>query len=93
MVFVGGFNRFELFSPMISDTFVAFFKINFLADILLLGVGSGPALICRFPRLIPVPMVGFKELLRRLKIQEQMNKQHQTRLDVSHTLQRSHTVV
>uniref|UniRef100_A0AAR2IJX6 54 kDa nucleoporin n=1 Tax=Pygocentrus nattereri TaxID=42514 RepID=A0AAR2IJX6_PYGNA len=33
-------------------------------------------------RLIPVPMVGFKELLRRLKIQEQMTKQHQTRLDI-----------
>lgn len=34
-------------------------------------------------RLIPVPMVGFKELLRRLQIQEQMTKQHQTRVDVS----------
>lgn len=34
-------------------------------------------------RLIPVPMVGFKELLRRLKVQDQMTKQHQTRLDVS----------
>lgn len=34
------------------------------------------------PRLIPVPMVGFKELLRRLKVQDQMTKQHQTRLDV-----------
>ncbi|KAJ8286654.1 hypothetical protein GJAV_G00041620 [Gymnothorax javanicus] len=33
-------------------------------------------------RLIPVPMVGFKELLRRLKIQEQMTKQHQTRVDI-----------
>lgn len=33
-------------------------------------------------RLIPVPMVGFKELLRRLKVQDQMTKQHQTRLDV-----------
>uniref|UniRef100_A0A8C9SDU0 54 kDa nucleoporin n=1 Tax=Scleropages formosus TaxID=113540 RepID=A0A8C9SDU0_SCLFO len=33
-------------------------------------------------KLIPVPMVGFKELLRRLKIQEQMTKQHQTRLDI-----------
>ncbi|XP_041107115.1 nucleoporin p54-like isoform X1 [Polyodon spathula] len=32
--------------------------------------------------LIPVPMVGFKELLRRLKIQEQMTKQHQTRMDI-----------
>jgi len=29
-----------------------------------------------------VPMVGFKELLRRLKVQDQMTKQHQTRLDV-----------
>lgn len=28
-------------------------------------------------------MVGFKELLRRLKVQDQMTKQHQTRLDVS----------
>lgn len=36
-----------------------------------------------FSRLIPVPMVGFKELLRRLQIQEQMTKQHQTRVDVS----------
>lgn len=35
------------------------------------------------PRLIPVPMVGFKELLCRLQIQEQMTKQHQTRVDVS----------
>lgn len=35
-----------------------------------------------FFRLIPVPMVGFKELLRRLKVQDQMTKQHQTRLDV-----------
>ncbi|XP_072570737.1 nucleoporin p54 isoform X3 [Paramormyrops kingsleyae] len=33
-------------------------------------------------RLIPVPMVGFKELLRRLKIQDQMTKQHQTRVDI-----------
>ncbi|KAM9306715.1 nucleoporin p54 [Pholidichthys leucotaenia] len=33
-------------------------------------------------KLIPVPMVGFKELLRRLQIQEQMTKQHQTRLDI-----------
>uniref|UniRef100_A0A4W3H6W0 54 kDa nucleoporin n=1 Tax=Callorhinchus milii TaxID=7868 RepID=A0A4W3H6W0_CALMI len=32
--------------------------------------------------LIPVPMVGFKELLRRLKFQEQMTKQHQSRLDI-----------
>lgn len=37
-------------------------------------------------RLIPVPMVGFKELLRRLKAQDQMTKQHQTRLDVSFLL-------
>lgn len=36
-----------------------------------------------FSRLIPVPMVGFKELLRRLQIQEQMTKQHQTRVDAS----------
>lgn len=28
-------------------------------------------------------MVGFKELLHRLQIQEQMTKQHQTRVDVS----------
>lgn len=28
-------------------------------------------------------MVGFKELFRRLQIQEQMTKQHQTRVDVS----------
>ncbi|XP_051960913.1 nucleoporin p54-like [Xyrauchen texanus] len=33
-------------------------------------------------KLIPVPMVGFKELLRRLKVQDQMNKQHQTRVDI-----------
>ncbi|KAM8939712.1 nucleoporin p54 isoform 2-T2 [Pelodytes ibericus] len=33
-------------------------------------------------RLIPVPMVGFKELLRRLKVQDQMTKQHQSRLDI-----------
>uniref|UniRef100_W5M8N8 54 kDa nucleoporin n=1 Tax=Lepisosteus oculatus TaxID=7918 RepID=W5M8N8_LEPOC len=33
-------------------------------------------------KLIPVPMVGFKELIRRLKIQEQMTKQHQTRVDI-----------
>ncbi|CAF97172.1 unnamed protein product, partial [Tetraodon nigroviridis] len=33
-------------------------------------------------RLIPVPMVGFKELLHRLQIQEQMTKQHQTRVDI-----------
>lgn len=28
-------------------------------------------------------MVSFKELFRRLQIQDQMNKQHQTRVDVS----------
>uniref|UniRef100_M3XJ92 54 kDa nucleoporin n=2 Tax=Latimeria chalumnae TaxID=7897 RepID=M3XJ92_LATCH len=33
-------------------------------------------------KLLPVPMVGFKELLRRLKVQDQMTKQHQTRLDI-----------
>ncbi|KAI5278888.1 Nucleoporin P54 [Manis pentadactyla] len=33
-------------------------------------------------KLIPVPMVGFKELLRRLKVQDQMTKQHQTRLEI-----------
>ncbi|XP_069369349.1 nucleoporin p54 isoform X2 [Paralichthys olivaceus] len=33
-------------------------------------------------KLIPVPMVGFKELLRRLQIQEQMTTQHQTRVDI-----------
>ncbi|XP_033951986.1 nucleoporin p54-like isoform X2 [Pseudochaenichthys georgianus] len=33
-------------------------------------------------KLIPVPMVGFKELLRRLQFQEQMTKQHQTRVDI-----------
>lgn len=38
---------------------------------------------CSSSRLIPVPMVGFKELLCRLQIQEQMTKQHQTRVDVS----------
>ncbi|XP_056424680.1 nucleoporin p54 isoform X2 [Hyla sarda] len=32
--------------------------------------------------LIPVAMVGFKELLRRLKVQDQMTKQHQSRLDI-----------
>ncbi|ELW72540.1 Nuclear pore complex protein Nup54 [Tupaia chinensis] len=33
-------------------------------------------------KLIPVPMVGFKELPHRLKVvQDQMTKQHQTRLD------------
>lgn len=31
-------------------------------------------------------MVGFKELLHRLQIQEQMTKQHQTRVDVSISL-------
>lgn len=31
-------------------------------------------------------MVGFKELLRRLQIQEQMTKQHQTRVDVSENI-------
>ncbi|XP_021324436.1 nucleoporin p54 isoform X5 [Danio rerio] len=36
-------------------------------------------------KLIPVPMVGFRELLRRLKIQEQMTKQHQTRVDIIST--------
>lgn len=35
-------------------------------------------------------MVGFKELLRRLQIQEQMTKQHQTRVDVS---ENTHAVV
>ncbi|XP_029371752.1 nucleoporin p54 isoform X2 [Echeneis naucrates] len=33
-------------------------------------------------KLIPVPMVGFKELFCRLQIQEQMTKQHQTRVDI-----------
>ncbi|XP_043917165.1 nucleoporin p54 isoform X2 [Protopterus annectens] len=33
-------------------------------------------------KLLPVPMVGFKELLRRLKVQDQMTKQHQVRLDI-----------
>ncbi|XP_040052866.1 nucleoporin p54 isoform X1 [Gasterosteus aculeatus] len=33
-------------------------------------------------KLIPVPMVSFKELFRRLQIQDQMNKQHQTRVDI-----------
>ncbi|XP_069482412.1 nucleoporin p54 isoform X2 [Ambystoma mexicanum] len=33
-------------------------------------------------KLLPVPMVGFRELLRRLKVQDQMTKQHQTRLDI-----------
>jgi len=31
-------------------------------------------------------MVGFKELLRRLQIQEQMTKQHQTRVDVGENI-------
>ncbi|KAI5936691.1 Nucleoporin p54 [Manis javanica] len=34
-------------------------------------------------KLIPVPMVGFKELLLKLKVQDQMTKQHQTILDIS----------
>ena len=42
-------------------------------------------------RLIPVPMVGFRELLRRLKIQDQMTKQHQTRVDVSSGHPHAHT--
>ncbi|KAG8456842.1 hypothetical protein GDO86_002577 [Hymenochirus boettgeri] len=33
-------------------------------------------------RLLPVPMIGFKELLRRLEVEEQMTKQHQSRLDI-----------
>ncbi|XP_075716851.1 nucleoporin p54 isoform X2 [Rhinoderma darwinii] len=33
-------------------------------------------------RLLPVAMVGFKELLKRLKVQDQMTKQHQSRLDI-----------
>ncbi|XP_062991708.1 nucleoporin p54 isoform X2 [Elgaria multicarinata webbii] len=33
-------------------------------------------------KLIPVAMVGFKELLRRLKVEDQMTKQHQSRLDI-----------
>ncbi|KAL8207074.1 UNVERIFIED_CONTAM: Nuclear pore complex protein Nup54 [Gekko kuhli] len=33
-------------------------------------------------KLIPVPMVGFKKLLRRLKVEDQMTKQDQTRLDI-----------
>lgn len=33
-------------------------------------------------RLIPVAMVGFKELLKRLKVQDQMTKQHQSRIDI-----------
>ncbi|XP_072261605.1 nucleoporin p54 isoform X2 [Pyxicephalus adspersus] len=33
-------------------------------------------------RLIPVAMIGFKELLRRLKVQDQMTKLHQSRLDM-----------
>lgn len=28
-------------------------------------------------------MVGFKDLLRRLKVQDQMARQHKTRLDIS----------
>lgn len=35
-------------------------------------------------------MVGFKELLHRLQIQEQMTKQHQTRVDVSNTSPSNH---
>ena len=34
-------------------------------------------------KLIPVPMMGFKELHKRLKIQEHHTKLHQQRLDVS----------
>ena len=34
-------------------------------------------------RLVPVPMVGFRELQRRLKHQEEETKLHQQRLDVS----------
>lgn len=37
-------------------------------------------------------MVGFKELLRRLQIQEQMTKQHQTRVDVSTVPARLHSL-
>ena len=37
-------------------------------------------------RLIPVPMIGFKELHTRLKCQEQQTKLHQQRLDVSKPL-------
>ena len=33
--------------------------------------------------LIPVPMIGFKELQKRLKHQEQQTKLHQARLDVN----------
>lgn len=33
-------------------------------------------------RLVPVPMVGFRELQRRLKHQEEETKLHQQRLDV-----------
>lgn len=33
-------------------------------------------------KLIPIPMVGFKEFLRRPKVQDQMINQHQTRLDI-----------
>ena len=46
-----------------------------------IGFGLKIDHLCFF-RLIPVPMVGFKELLRRLKVQDQMTKQHQTRLDI-----------
>ena len=34
-------------------------------------------------RLIPVPMIGFSELHKRLKHQEHQTQLHQTRLDVS----------
>lgn len=33
-------------------------------------------------RLIPVPLIGFQELSRRMKTQEYETKQHQKRLDV-----------
>lgn len=44
--------------------------------------------------LIPVPMIGFSELRNRLRLQDEMSKQHQSRLDVSkhfHTTQ-SYTI-
>jgi len=34
-------------------------------------------------KLIPVPLIGFKELHMRFKFQEQQTKLHQQRLDVS----------
>lgn len=44
-------------------------------------------------RLIPVPMIGFRELHRRLKFQEQQTKLHQQRLDVSERIASVHVYI